>query len=306
MQLQLLRIFSIIAIALVYMLFDVFNKRNVPSVFAYATLAYGAVLTILYLNYATVLISAAAALAVLGFGYIVYKIGQLGLADVIELAAISLILPVLSSPILLSGALQFNLPFVLSLAINTGIVAIIMVPIYYIPISLKALKKQKKPVASLISKKNVLMAVLLAVAYAVFILFVAIVVRANYIGIAILSIMLISSFFVMLFSVPITHSMVEYVGVRQFEEGDIIATNLIDKSKIDKLKGKIKGFGRLVTPEMINEMKKKEDRRKAACLQKGDALCPCHIRCTDNYPRAWQYDPLHTRHMKMHGIRKTF
>jgi len=259
MQLYLLRIFSIIAIALVYMLFDVFNRRNVPSVFAYATLAYGFVLTILYFNPMAITISVATALIVLGLGYIVYRIGQLGFADVIELTAISLILPVMQFPLLLSAANQFHLPFVLSLAINTGIVAIILVPIYYIPLSLR---KLKKPIGTFVTKKNVLMAVLLAAAYAVFIIFISSFIGANYIGISILAIMLVSSFFVMLFSVPITHSMVEYVGVNRFEEGDIIATNLMDKRSIDSIKRKVSGFSRLVSIGMISSMKRKRIKEK--------------------------------------------
>ena len=254
-----------VAIALVYMLFDVFNKRNVPSAFAYATLAYGAVLTLLYFNVQTIAISAALSLIILGCGYLVYKIGQLGAADVIEFAAISLMLPVLQFPLLLPNAGQFHMPFVLSLAINTGIVAIILVPIYYIPM---ASKKLKKPLSSFVAGKNILMATLLAVVYLVFILFVALVVRASYIGIAILAIMLVSSFLVMLFSTPIAHSMTEYVSVRQFDEGDIIALNLMDRKSVDKLKNSIKGFGRLVTSDMIERMKKKGVKEKLPVYKK--------------------------------------
>ncbi len=265
MQLYALRILSLIAIALVYMLYDVFNRRNVPSVFAYATLAYGFLLTFLYFNTRTIALSTAISLLVLGVGYIVYRIGQLGAADVIELAAISLILPFQQFPLLLSSAGQLHLPFALTILVNTGIVAIIIVPIYYIP---KAAKKLKKPLASFITTKNIFMASLIAVAYVAFMISITELVGISYIGIAVLGVMMISSSLVMLFSVPITHSMVEYVGVSRFDEGDIVALNLMDKRSISTIKKKIKGFDRLLTGSMIESMKKAKIKEKLPVYKK--------------------------------------
>ena len=140
MQLYVIRIASVIVIALIYMLFDILNKRNVPSIFAYATLAYGFILTILYFNVKTIALSTAVSLLILGVGYIVYRIGQLGFADVIEFAALSLILPFFQIPFLIQAS-QFSIPFAISIAINSGIIAIILVPLYYLP---KAMKKTKE------------------------------------------------------------------------------------------------------------------------------------------------------------------
>lgn len=155
MQLYILRIVSVVAIALVYMLFDVLNKRNVPSLFAYATLAYGILLTILYLDATTILVSTGIALVVLGVGYLIYRIGQLGAADVIEFAALSLIMPIQLTPLIASGVNQFQLPFMLSLLLNTGIVALILVPIYYLP---KAMQSLKKPLTSFIDRQGLIKA----------------------------------------------------------------------------------------------------------------------------------------------------
>jgi hypothetical protein len=259
MQLYLVRILSLVVIALVYMFYDVFNKRNVPSIFAYATLAYGFLLTILYFNIGTIELSAAISLLVLGLGYIVYKIGQLGLADVIEFAAISLILPFQKAPLLLSSLSQFNLPFALTLLVNTGIVAIIIVPIYYIP---KASKKLKKPLGSFITKKSIFMASLIVIAYLAFMTSISVLIGFSYLGIALLAAMMISSSLVMLFSVPIAHSMVEYVGVNKFDEGDIIAINLMDKKDISAMKKSVKGFDRLLSASLIENMKKAKIKEK--------------------------------------------
>jgi hypothetical protein len=259
LQLYLVRIASLIVIALVYMLFDVLNKRNVPAVFAYATLIYGFALTLLYFNLTLILESSAISLVILGAGYIFYKIGQLGGADVIELAALSLILPILQFPVLVSGPLQLQLPFIISLAINTGIVALIIVPLYYLP---KAKKKLKKPLFSYVERKNVFLGVMLAIVYVAFISFAVLVVGINYIGIIVLTLMLISSFLVMIFSIPITYSMVEYVGVNNFDEGDIVAVNLMDEKSLSALRKKVKGFDKLLTANVIKDMKKSKIKEK--------------------------------------------
>lgn len=265
MQLYVIRVASLIVVALVYMLFDLFNKRNVPATFAYGTLIYGFILTILYFNVATILESVAISLIVLGIGYIFYKIGQLGAADVVEFAALSLIMPILAFPLLATSALQLQLPFIISLAINTGIVAIIIVPIYYIP---KAASKLKKPIASYVEGKNIFIAVFMALIYIAFIAFTILVLNINYIGIIVLSLMTVSSFFVMLFSVPITYSMVEYVTPDKFDEGDIIAVSLMSSKEIADIKKKVKSFDRLLTSRLIGEIKKNGIKKKLPVYKK--------------------------------------
>ncbi|MGD0729395.1 MAG: hypothetical protein ABR981_04940 [Candidatus Micrarchaeaceae archaeon] len=259
MQLYILRLASLIVIALVYMLFDVFNKRNVPTVFAYATLAYAAILTALYLNFNLMLQSGAIALLVLGIGFVVYKIGQIGAADVIEFAALSMILPIQQMPILFSNLNQFSFPFIISLLINTGIVALVIVPIYYLPM---AKRKLKKPITSFVEKRNVVLSVFLVAVYVFFIVFAYYVARLNYTGVLILLVMMISSALVMLFSIPITYSMVKYVGVEEFEEGDIIAINLMEQKDLKNIKSRIKNFDRLVTSNIIRSIKEKKIKEK--------------------------------------------
>jgi Flp pilus assembly protein protease CpaA len=265
MQLYIIRIVSLVVIALVYMLFDIFNKRNVPSSFVYGTLAYGILLTVLYFNLHTIGLSLGIAAVITGIGYIIYRIGQLGLADVIEFAAISLILPIQKAPLLITSAMQLNTPFIFSLLVNTGIVVIIVVPIYYIP---KAIKKAKKPISTYITKREILMSALLAGSYLIFILLLSIIARPSYVAIAILAIMMICSVVVALFAKPITNVMIEYVSVSKFEEGDIIAINLMDGKTLDSLKKRVKGFGRLVTPKLIKEMKLKKVNEKLPVYKK--------------------------------------
>ena len=255
MDLLYLRIASVIVIALVYMLFDVFNKRNVPSVFAYATIAYGAVLTLLYLNLGIIVLSSLIAIAVMGFGYFAYKIGQLGLGDAFELAALSLVLP-LQPKGFVGNLPTLGLPFEFSLLVCMGIAALILVPLYYVP------KSRKMRIKTEVGGGEVVKAITIGLVYVVFIFFLVLVVRISIYGIALLIAVMAGSISIMVFERRITYMMVDMVDFRKFEEGDIIAFNLMDRSDIEQSRKKIRGFERLVTRELIAEMKKKGVRKK--------------------------------------------
>ena len=258
MELILVRIASLVAISLVYMLFDVFNKRNIPSVFAYASVAYGLVLTILYLNTASIAISVAIAAIVMGIGYLVYRAGMLGAGDVFEFAALSLILPFQSVSVI-AHVPQLGLPFIVSLFIGSGIAALVLVPLYYIP---RARKAMGKPISSAVSRSDTFKAVLVGAVYIVFLGFLAIVVGTGVPGIILIAVVALGSFSVILFEKPITYSMVKYLTVKDFEDGDIIAWNLMQQSQISKIKGKVRSFSRLITNRIIEQMKKKVPRER--------------------------------------------
>jgi Flp pilus assembly protein protease CpaA len=261
----MLRIASVLAIAFIYMLFDVFNKRNVPSTFAYFTLGYGFVLTLSYFNMSAVMTSSAVALAVLGVGYIVYRAGQIGAADVIELAALSLILPVQPVPVLASSFNQFGLPFAVTVIVAAGVVAMIIVPAYYLP---RAKRMFKKPLSAFIDRKGAFKAVLIVVPYIAFVLFLEAEASINAVGLAILAAMMVGSSLLMLFEKPITDSMVELISIDKCDEGDIIAFNLMDKKDIDAIRKKVATFDRLLTRELIAQIKEKRIRSRLPVYRK--------------------------------------
>jgi Flp pilus assembly protein protease CpaA len=256
MDLLFVRIASAVIIAVAYMLFDLFNKRNVPDLFAYATLGYGAVLTLLYLNAATILTSAAIALVVLGVGYIIYKAGMLGAADVIEFAALSLIIPIQANPLLIPGLPQFGIPFIISIMIGTGLCALVIVPLYYIPKAVHAGKRMK------ISAADALKAAAISAAYLLFMICLRETTGITLHGAAILGVLLLGSAAITLFEEPITREMVRYTSVGGFEEGDLIALNLMSTQDIEAAKKQTKGFSRLVTMKLIKEMRAKRISKK--------------------------------------------
>ncbi len=74
--------------------------------------------------------------------------------------------------------------------------------------------------------------------------------------------MAVSSSSVMLFAVPITHSMVRDVPPKEMEEGDIIAVNLMGTREFGQLKGSIKGFDRLLNRRAIAALRARKPRER--------------------------------------------
>jgi Flp pilus assembly protein protease CpaA len=246
-----LRIASIIAIAAAYLLFDIFNRRNVPSAFVYATLVYGILLALAYFNLSTVLIDLGIAAAVFALGYAVYRAGQLGLGDVMEMCVISLILPFQNFP-MLALLYQYNIPFIIAVAIASGVVALVVVPAYYLPHTRKELAES---ITSMVSKKDIFKSALIGSSYIILIGMLAYTHTISIYGVIILGIIMLGSAFTILFERPITESMIRYVSVDEFEEGDIIAFNIMGTSQVEALRVKANSFGKLVTKKMIDEMK---------------------------------------------------
>ncbi|EET90256.1 MAG: peptidase A24A prepilin type IV [Candidatus Micrarchaeum acidiphilum ARMAN-2] len=256
------RLAAALAIALIYLLLDVFNSRNVPTVFAYATLVFGVVMTLTYASYPYIETSALVAIIVVAVGYVFYRIGQLGAADVIEFAAISLIIPVQGTPFLLDIP-QFGFPLMLSLLINAGVVALVMVIIYYLPLSIRTVKNSriKGGIDSLITRYDILKTGFILAVYVVFAGMLSLTVGLSPAGIALIGIIAFGSIVVTLFERPLIYAMVRYVPVSKIEEGDIIETKLMGRRELASLKRSINGFDRLVTSKVLAQLKRRRVKK---------------------------------------------
>jgi Flp pilus assembly protein protease CpaA len=255
----LVRLASALVIAFAYMLFDIFNRRNIPDVFAYSTLAYALVLG-LFAGTATVVEeSLLVAAIIIGAGYLVYKMGELGAGDVIELAAISLLLFAPVAPLLSIGIPQLGLPFVVSLLLDIGLVAVLFVPLYYIP---RAAHRFGAKTLRQVSQRDIIKAVTITAAYAIFLVFLVYYAHIDVYGTAVVLAVMVGSALLVLFQKPITATMVDVVGVDQFEEGDILAFNMMSRARITREKRRIGSFDRLVTRRLIREMKSKKVKDK--------------------------------------------
>ncbi len=248
-----LRVISIIAITLIYMLFDLFNKRAIPNQIVYASVLYALFIALVYFDSTTIANLGIAAVVLLA-GYIVYRIGQIGAADVAEFIAISLLMPLQEVSLGLGASVQ--MPFILSVLIDAGMAALVMFPLYYIP---KGYRRIKDPLAT-VSKRDFSKAVAIGLIYAFFVAFLVIELDIDMLRFLLLALVMISSISIVLFERLMTQAMVEYVPVARFESGDMIALNLMDASAVRSIKGKVKSFERLANDRMISEMKRKRIR----------------------------------------------
>ncbi len=257
MELLMLRIVSMVAIAFIFLLFDIFNNRNVPNLFAYGSVAYGALLTLLYLNAQLILTSALLAAVVLALGFLVYKAGHLGSADVMEFAAISLMLPFQQSALLLRLP-QFGLPFVLAVFIAAGLSALVMAPLYYTMMS----KNRVRGLVGSVSASDAVKAATIAAAYVMFILFLYYYIHAYPLGIAVVAIIGAGSCAVVLLSRSIETAMVGMAPAAALEPGDIIALEMMKPREIEWFRRRLSRFGRLVTPALIAQMRALRVRKR--------------------------------------------
>ena len=253
-----IRIAVMLIIAVIYMLFDVFNNRNVPSVFAYGTVVVGILFTLAYLDEGTIVESAIIASLVSAVGYVLYKVGQIGAADVLEFASISLMLPVMSFSYI-NAYPQLGIPFIVSVFIASGIIALLMIPFYYLPRASAVLKRR---IITMVGQKELFKGLLILVAYGAFILFLVYYTNLNPLGLGILVVFGITSIGTTVFEKPLTDSMVEFIPPAKFEEGDIVALNVMDGKEIRAVKRKVKEFDRLMTVPLIKRMRGAWPKRK--------------------------------------------
>ena len=254
MDLLMLRVASFVIIAFLYMLFDVFNDRNIPEIFAYGTLAYGLVLTILYLNVVTIAVSLAIAGVVAVVGYLIYRAGQIGAGDIIEFACLSMILPFQAYTFFAFGIPQSEMPTIIALLIDSGIAAIVFVPLYYLPVAKRLLKK---PLTSYIDNAGLIKAVTVGAVYIAFLIFLFYL-HAEVIGLVAIALLAVGSILTLAFQKPITESMVLPLTWKEMTPEDMIAFNLMEGRDIERIRRHIKSFDRLVTKKMLHEMREKE------------------------------------------------
>jgi len=241
-MLEVIRVLVLLAFAALYAYFDIFNKRSIPNSFAYLSIVVGIIFTLFY-PFKTLELSLLIAVFVVAIGYVLYKAGFLGLGDGLELAFVSLMLPIQPTPLL--NIPQLGLPFVLSVFISSGIVAIIALPIYYMLNSKLELKKESILRASVvfISYLLLLMLVYLLLGHIALVPTVFIIIIAFF------------SALIFLFEASMNKRMITWVYPNKLGEDDIIAINLMSKKDIMFFKSRYPSFARLADKKEIAALK---------------------------------------------------
>ena len=233
----------LIVITAVYAAFDVLNKRNIPNLFVYASLALALIITSTY-SYTTIIYSLEIALIAAVLGYLLYKKGFLGGGDFLEFIAVSLILPLQPQPLLVSS-ISVPVPFIISVLLAAGYAVSLYMPLYY-------LGRSKNPKRD---KKRMLSGMVLLISYALLITTMYALSYIHLLGIIVLGILGIASFFVIIYESSIYEGMVAMVLPKSLEPGDMIATSLMDKKDIEYFRKVSKNFDRLVTKKLLSEIK---------------------------------------------------
>lgn len=244
---QEIEIFVLVLVTLIYAMFDVFNKRNVPNIFVYATIGLGVALALVANSGLLLAIDLSIAAAVGLLGYLFYRSGLLGGGDVLEFVFIALVLPAQIPPFY-SNVYQWNIPFILSVMIAAGYTSLLFIPIYYIGV-----KKPPKDVRKS-GSKNLRSGAMLFAAYLIFILAIKYAYGISLLGVILILLLAISSVIIMVYERRIYLGMVDFIYPSKLEDGDMIATNLMDKKDIAYFSKRTK-FGRLASKRLISEIK---------------------------------------------------
>jgi Flp pilus assembly protein protease CpaA len=244
----------LLAISVIYAVFDVFNNRNIPNVFVYVCFAAGFIITLTYPSQLAIN-SILIAFVILSLGYLLYRGGILGAGDVMEFATISLILPLQGSVIL--HVPQLGLPFILSVFVGTGYAASVGIPLYYVILS--GNKKSRFKAKAVPAHRKATGAVLFA-AYLVFAAIIYTYSGLTFLGAFLLLLIAVSSSSMIILEDKIYAGMVSLISTSQLQEEDMIATNMMSVSDRAYFERKYPKFGRLATRGLIKSMR--YERRK--------------------------------------------
>ena len=237
----------LLLISLIYAVYDVFNRRNVPNSFVYFTILVGMAMAFLSNSGMLLITTFVVALVIGAIGYTIYRAGLLGAGDVLELVFIALIMPMWSNPFI-ENTYQWNVPFVLSVIIAAGYASLIFIPIYYLLVK-KQPKNAPKP-----NRKRMMIGAIFFIVYMIFIIVMRYLYSINLVGSALIFLLAFFAGITMIYDQRIYLGMVEFMYPSKLEEGDMIATNLMSKNDLEVFQAK-SNFGRLASEKLISEIK---------------------------------------------------
>ncbi len=211
--------------------FDVFNRKWVPNYLVYGFGAAAILANVIFFSPEASFIAFALGIAVFAISYPLYKIGQLGGADVYVLASIAALIPYLPKP-LLSASQQVPYPFIFSVLVPTGIAFMLHMLFRFTPyISRKIAKGNVK-----FSLQRLAAPALLCMAFAFFFYTLsALPVALPPAYFAVLSFLFVALLFFTLFKDEIKYSMVEQLPVAKLQEEDVLALELMDAALVKKI-----------------------------------------------------------------------
>jgi hypothetical protein len=232
---EIIRVLLAFAGTAVAAYYDVFNKKNIPDQLLYAFLGVAFLTNVLLYDQTVFWFSLGVTLFLSALGYLFYRVGQLGGADLFVLASIMLLLPLHPSFV----GMPFNIPFIFSVFIFSGILFALYVVLFF---GWKLTQSDMKP--------NFLYAIIL-IPYLAFAYFFVNSFLFSWVFFAFVTISIFASVFFMVFRDSLNQMLAEELPVSQLEPEDVLALEVMNKDMIERYK-----IPRLVTREALERLKK--------------------------------------------------
>lgn len=232
MNYQLIRVLLALVETGVLSYFDLFKNRNIPDKLLYGFLALS--LIFLIIDPQTVIPSLFWAVVIGVVGYLFYKAGQLGAADVILFVSLSILLP---APPNLFTTQFIQIPFILSLIILSGLLLILYILLRYAPTLIKMTIEGKVRLTT----DKIFYSIALFIMYIIVSYILLDVGMGNpFPFILLLGYIMIATIFVNLFKDDLTKLMTDEIDLsnkndlKKIGPEDIVATDLMDKKYVKK------------------------------------------------------------------------
>lgn len=216
--------------------YDLTNNKNIPNNVLYGFLALALLLNIVFFDLEVMMFGLGLAALIGLLGYIMYKTGQLGAADVFVFASIALALPIPPS----FAKLPFNFPFIAIVFVYASLVFALFTMIYF---GGKLIGNRKaKP-------KRIYL--LLLIPWLAFVWLFSTSPIFSPVYFAIISVAYLASIFVMAYREAINKALYEKVAVKKLMEEDVLATEFMDTKLVKRYR-----LEKVLDRKMITRLRK--------------------------------------------------
>jgi len=225
------RLFAAVIFTAATAYFDVFNKKWVPNYLIYAFAICAVALNFIFYDPIVTFQALAFGIGIFILTYPLYKMGQLGGADVFVLASIAAAVPYFQKPLFAAEQLV-QYPFILSVLVPTSLLFIFHMLIRFIPHVSGQMRQGKLK----ITFGKIVGPALLLVSFSFFIYVISTMPLAlPFSYVFVMSFLFISLIFFSFFKEEIKDSMIEMVSPSRLVEEDVIALEKMDSALVKKL-----------------------------------------------------------------------
>lgn len=231
---ELIRLVIAFAGVAVATYFDLFNNKNIPNYFLYGFLAVAFIANLFFYQENLFIFSILVAAFLSAVGYVFYRLGQIGGADLFVLASVMLLLPIQPSFV----DMPIGMPFIFPVLIFGGVLFALYIMISF---GMKLMGKEDRHPKWLF--------LLLAVPYIIFSYVYVTSILFSWMYFVILTLLFMAIIFFLVFRDDLMNLLAERMKVTQLEEEDVLALELMDKELVKKYDLK-----RLATKKEIERM----------------------------------------------------